>query len=294
MHFFDFFAATPVPIHWKYYFSNILMLISGIYWAFVIGHLVSVVEFINKHHAQYKMRMEEANDMLASFSPPSGSDGEVVVGDCRIVSRRIRRYITSQYEKSRPARNDFRNSVTLVDAYPALGNLSLELQKLSSLHLIRHYLEQVPYLSSKYLSPEEQSRIAFGSKMLEFTKGEAFAKHPVHGRGIIFVTRGYCISTKSAILRSGNRFNNHDEPIGGDDVLVEDEFMARASYQLHFISFSQCVFIPRGVVMEILAENHFAWKECARWRYLQACLLRRTMCSREILPDILAWFYHWC
>jgi len=239
----------------EYYFGNILMLISGIFWAFVIGHLVSIVEFINKHHVQYKIRMEEANDMLSTFSPQSSSDGEFDIGDSRIIRRRIRRYITSQYEKSRPARNDFSNTVTLDDAYPALGTLSLELKKLSSLHLIRHYLEMVPYLSSKFLSPEEQSRIAFSSKILEFAEGEAFAKHPVYGRGIIFVTKGCCISKKSTKLRNSIGFNNCDKPIGGDDVLVEDEFMAGESYRLHFISFSQCVFIPRGVVIEILAEN---------------------------------------
>ncbi|ACI64151.1 predicted protein [Thalassiosira pseudonana CCMP1335] len=67
----------------EYYFANLLMLMSGIFWAFVIGNLVKVVSHVNRVKEQYKIRMAEANDMLSEFSRdiPDSDKDNFSVGD---------------------------------------------------------------------------------------------------------------------------------------------------------------------------------------------------------------------
>lgn len=47
-----------------------------------------------------------------------------------------------------------------------------ELQRNSSVLVMNQYLEAVPYLSSRYLSTDEQSDVAMGCVLLEFSAGE--------------------------------------------------------------------------------------------------------------------------
>ena len=53
----------------EYYFANILMLGQGLYWAFTIGNIVSVVRHMNSNDQQYKRSLDRANNMIRSFSP---------------------------------------------------------------------------------------------------------------------------------------------------------------------------------------------------------------------------------
>ena len=279
----------------EYYFANILMIFSGLFWAFLIANIVSIAAHMNQMDRQYKIHLAQANNLIGCFEPTStdlSSEQEVDagVGEADAIAQRIRRFVTSQYGRdmlSRPSQN----SPTLNEIFPQLDSLSLELRRLTSLHLLRKYIEMVPYLSGTYLTPKEQSDLAFKCIHLEFCRGETFDEHPTHGRGIMILRRGFCVSI-GTIKRHGFVNSNccfelfsPDKPIGIDDVLVEDCFLNEHRSLYRFVAYSLLVFIPRSVIMEVLNKKKRAWKECARWRYARACLLKWAREVRESSKD---------
>lgn len=73
-------SAIPVSICQKHYFSKMLMLISENFWSLVSDNLVSIV---------VEIIIEEANDMLSTFSPQSSNDSEFGIGNSNIVCQHI-------------------------------------------------------------------------------------------------------------------------------------------------------------------------------------------------------------
>jgi len=265
----------------EYYFANILMLVSGSFWAFVIGNLVSIVEHMYSNRTSYKRHLDEANTLIGCFTPATVGtpNDQVDDGDGDVVATRIRRFITAQYDETMLSRPTDYTSPTLTQAFPSLDGLSLELRQLSSLHLIRKYIEMVPYLSHNYLTPEEQANLAFKCIFLEFSSGESFKKHPQYGRGIMILKKGFCLSlgtTGSHGINAPVFFQTFsiDNPIAVNDVLVEDSFLGNDQPLYRFVSYSLVLFIPRSAIFEVLDANKVAWKNCARWKYLQTCLLK--------------------
>ena len=116
-----------------------------------------------------------------------------------VIGKRIRKFVTSQFEGRILNRPTECNSPNLDQVFPVLQGLPFELRRLSSLHLMRKYLEMIPYLSSKYLSTEEQSNLAFKCRYMEFAVGEAFVKHPQHGRGIMILKRGMTLGIGTVV-----------------------------------------------------------------------------------------------
>ncbi len=60
-----------------------------------------------------------------------------------------------------------------------------------------HFLETIPYLSSKYLSPDEQAEVALQCRTLEFAAGEHFRSHPEFGRGIVIFKHGLGFTSRN-------------------------------------------------------------------------------------------------
>ena len=52
----------------EYGFANALMLLCGIFWAYVIGALVDVVQKMGNINQEYIDRMHEANEMVKDFT----------------------------------------------------------------------------------------------------------------------------------------------------------------------------------------------------------------------------------
>jgi hypothetical protein len=258
------------------------MLMSGIFWAFVIGNLVKVVSHVNRVKEQYKIRMAEANDMLSEFSRdiPDSDKDNFSVGDPEAVSTRIRHFITEQHIKANRKMRK-RNASTLEEIFPSLKLLSPELRRLARLQLMRRYLEIVPYLSSEYLSPEAQSNLAMKCIFMEFARGETYRKHPTFGRGLMIMKKGLCMAS-----RRGSGWietYNIDTAIGLDEILVEEDFLGRYQPTYHFVMYSLVIFIPRDAIFEVLHENKRAWSDCARWRYLMTCLVKWSRDERATL-----------
>jgi len=261
----------------EYYFANLLMLGSGIFWAFVIGNIVSIYNHMHSVRNQYKQSLDEANAMVDCFSPPSvggpNDNADIGVGDPKVIATRIRRFVTLKYDEKMVSHPTSENSSSLNQVFPTLDGLSLELRRLSSLHLMRKYIEMVPYLSHKYLTPEEQSELAFKCIFLEFSRGESFFKHPQYGRGIMILRRGVCMNVGSNALFGSNMYSR-DEPVSINDILVEDSFLGKDLPHYQFVSYSQVVFIPQSVIYEVLNGKKKPWNDCARWKYLHTCLLK--------------------
>ena len=104
---------------------------------------------------QYRKDLDKANSLIAAFAPPT-DEIDVGVGHPDYVASRVRRFIFQKYERSLPNRPP--EYSTLGRAFPVLQGLSPQLRQLSSLHIMRRYLDMVPYLSSRFLSPEGEQK----------------------------------------------------------------------------------------------------------------------------------------
>ena len=244
-------------------------------------------------HKDYKQQLDRANNVIGSFSfSPTTTDGpcgqvDIGVGDPAVLAKRIRRFVTHQYDRTLPNRPTC-NSQTLDQVHPTLNSLSLELRRLASLHLMRKYMEMIPFLSSKFLDPDEQANLAFKCIFLEFSTGEIFTKHPEYGRGILILKRGMAIRHTCGHygVQDTDSFQTFgiDDPIEVNGVLVEDCFLENEVPLYRFASYSSVVFIPRTVIYEVVNAKKAAWKHCARWRYLQTCLLKWSRDRKRLLP----------
>jgi hypothetical protein len=254
----------PVTVT-EYIFANGLMLVCGIFWAYIIGKLVEVVSVKGNVLMTFTSRMSEANQMIRDFTKeelPESVTGTYLSDS----SARVRHFITSQRENATKNWLDSTNACSLHDAYPTLRILSPELQRVCALHLAHSLLETIPYLSSKYLTPEEQASVILQCVKMEFSSGETFVKHPDLGRGC-FLYRGGdgCIRTSTRTWREG--------PVNANEVLVDDDYLREYHTAFHFVGFTKAFFLPRSVIMSVLNSNERAWKECARWKKFMAAFV---------------------
>lgn len=266
------------------------MLACGIFWAYIIGALVDAVSAMSSLSKEYVNKMDEANQMVKDFTLPqlpaslTGSAVEEVK-----VSKRVRHFITEQRDRATTKSMEYETAETLVDKYPTLSILSPELQRLCALHLTHTLIETVPYLSSKYLSPEEQAHIGLNSYHLEFAAGEQFKKHSEYGRGILIFRLGFGFSIrKCASGETRWRKGLCGHPADFEEVLVDDDFCEERQLVYHFAGFTKVFFIPRTVILETLEKNTRAWKECAMYKYAAASIILKSMdgMSNADIPDV--------
>jgi hypothetical protein len=201
------------------------------------------------------------------------------------INRRILRYIHSQHRKG----HAMTYSSTCAERYPVLTTLTPELYRTACYSLLNTVLENVPYLSSKYLTQTQQGQIAEQCQFLEYAAGETFHNTDTDGpgRGVYLLQSGCAFATlrikghrpRMRVMTSGMNVKIQDF------VLIEDDAKLKKMGILHtptihfiFLSFSKVVFIPRKTILDVISHaDHPAWKSCARWRYLSCWLqLRRT------------------
>mmetsp|Transcript_20538 Transcript_20538/g.44575 ORF Transcript_20538/g.44575 Transcript_20538/m.44575 type:complete len:568 (-) Transcript_20538:1001-2704(-) len=263
-----------VPVTYiEYGFANLLMLLCGIFWAYVIGNLVEVVQSMGSINTAYVHRMNEANQMMRDFTErelPESVTGTLYPDSYK----RVRRFITNQRDRATKNWLDPSNVCTLHDAYPTLNILSPELQRVCALHLTHSLLETIPFLSSTYLSPEEQADVALQCVTLEFSIAEKFVAHSDLGRGVLIIRQGFAMVSRNT---GGENYTWHkdaiDQPIDVNEVLVEDDYLKEHQLVYHFVGFTKVLFVPRSAIMGILEKNERAWKECGRWRYFMAAFI---------------------
>lgn len=293
--------GTIAPVtNAEYICLNVLMLLCGIFWAYVIGNLVEVVTSMGNIHREYTTRLLEANCMLNDFTAKSLPESITGIVEGKKSSKmRIRRFLSDQqYVAKRSNLQTLKSSsvCSLQDAYPTLSILSPELQHLSALHLMYPYLETIPFLSSKYLSPEEQASVALQCVTMEFSKSERFIEHPEYGRGIIIFRRGL------AIVSRPNKPIKHDVfskllvkcCLDVYEVLVDDDHYKEHRLVHHFLGYSKVLFVPRSVIMAVFEKNKRAWKECARWRYLASSLHLYALGLEKQRADLLDFLHSHC
>jgi hypothetical protein len=267
----------------EYFIACVIQLCAGVMWAYVIGSLTGVVAGMGERAETYRHRSDHANDLIKAFSDPSDAttlvddEGEPVAS--RIVAKHVRKYIHKQYIVS----GSESCVSTIQDSYPVFNTLTPELREASSILLMNQYLKVVTYLSSKYLNTRDQAFISQQCVNLQFASGEIVRTEcPVEGLGRgIYVFRGGCAFALNTLDHSHK--NHTDEKLhtvrlatpgvayGIGTVLVEDD-NELAKGRLHFLTFSQVIFIPRKAIMDVLQRNEKAWKDCARWIYLRTLL----------------------
>lgn len=279
----------------EWWVGSTLQLLAGVAWAYFVGSLVGVAAGFNAAEEHFNQRADEANALIRKFNKPTfgkrngimpginahdvhmsmvGSFDQPTSLNEAMVAKRIRQFIFEQYKIS-PASSSING---MEDIFPILSTLPPELQKMSAILVLQKDLETVPYLSSKFLSMEEQCRVALSCKLLEFSPDEVVKLNEFElGRGVF-------------VLKSGCAFvvrNNHDKPLkdrfqlltagsafGTGKVLI-DEGHPVSKGLLKFLTMGTVVFIPISTVSSILEKNQSAWKDCARWIYAATMLRDR-------------------
>jgi len=262
----------------EWWIGSVLQLMAGMLWAYVIGGLVGVVTAMEVKKELFRERIDRANNLISIFFPEEkAARKKDLRGDPQLVEKErvamnIRRYIYTQSERPLSITCFVRS---LEEAFPVLETLSPELQRSSCLMLMQKFFERVPYLSSRFLSSDEQSIIATRCVILELPCGETFHMQDGidgYGRGIL-VQRSGLVTRQSKLVNlmpivSGGIF-------GADTVLLEDGSQGTGG-EIHILSFSVMVFIPRQAIVDALARNPAAWNECACWKYFGACLVEKA------------------
>ncbi|KAL7513771.1 hypothetical protein ACHAXN_013220 [Cyclotella atomus] len=258
----------------EYVVSDFLMLICGIFWAYIIGSFVSALASMGSVQEEYQRRLNQANQMIGDFMHQDQTISEVDQS-YKNTSSRVKRFLTRQRDTTTKKWLDDKAAPTLMDRYPTLEILSPGLQSYCALHLLSPLIEKVPYLSLKHLSREEQAEVAMKTVNLEFSPGERFTHHSELGRGILIFLQGFGMSSRDIDHLSPTwRRCCHTSDPEVKEVLVEDDYYNGMSMVIHFISFSRCLFIPRSAIMDVLERNPVAWRKSARWHYFQGCLIR--------------------
>jgi hypothetical protein len=175
------------------------MLFSGIFWAYIIGSFVEAVSScMGSVQREFDHRMNQANQMFSDFMTvdlPVAAHAKHHIK----VSKRVRRFLSRQRESCTKEWLDESSQPTLIDRYPTLGILSPGLQTYCALQLLHPLIEKIPYLSLKYLTPEEQAEVALNSVNLTFSPGERFTHHPELGRGILIFRHGFGFSSRDIV-----------------------------------------------------------------------------------------------
>mmetsp|Transcript_20730 Transcript_20730/g.46032 ORF Transcript_20730/g.46032 Transcript_20730/m.46032 type:complete len:584 (-) Transcript_20730:831-2582(-) len=269
----------------EYAFANFLMLLCGVFWAYIIGNLVEVVTSMSSKQRAYFARMGEANAMVRDFTTME-LPAEVSGTTHTRTSKRVRRFITNQRDLStlEGGREDGQNACALNEAYPTLDVLSPDLKRICALHLTHDMLETVPYLSSKFLSSNEQAELGLKCFSMEFAKGDRFKAHPELGRGCLIFTRGMAVSTRGEASTFAFRQDLKGRPINANEVLVEDGCHEKYQMTFEFTGFSKVLFVPRTAILETLARNRRAWADCGRWKYLSAAVILMSCEERANAP----------
>lgn len=265
----------------QYAISNLLMLLCGIFWAYVIGSFVSALASLGSVQNEYQRRLNQANHMIGDFVQCDDTTQFCDVNKSDLYNntpQRVKRFLTRQRDTTTKRWLDETNMPTLIDRYPTLEFLSPGLQSYCALHLLSPLIEKVPYLSTRHISPEDQAEIALGSVNLEFSPGERFTHHSELGRGILIFQQGFgIISRDVAHISSLWRRCSPSSYVEFSDVLPEHDFYSESEVVFHFISYSRCLFIPRTAILDTLSKNMDAWKDSARWYYLKGCMVRKHL-----------------
>jgi hypothetical protein len=242
------------------------------------GGLVGVAAGLGRESEIYGNRLDEASELINDFDFDDDQDDEIYKIQKLECSRRIRSYIHTQ-----KARSQNKISVsTVFETYPVLPTLTPDLQLKSCLIVMRRYLDAVPYLSSKYLTMEEQSEVATQCSFVDFAAGERVVPRRSVGHmgpGVLVMLCGMAIRC-SNIRSYPTKVIAGGMPFGENSVLLEDELVAAIEEELQYFTFSRVVFIPRKAILNAL-RSEVAWKECGRWRYLIALMLLQKLSPKK-------------
>ena len=267
----------------EYALANFLMLSSGIFWAYVTAVIVEIVTNANKLNRDSIQRWNDASQMVCDFAAQNLPEKMTGTTAGVKASKRVRLFLTDERDHCTRNTLDEKNALTLSEAYPTLDVLSPELRKVCALHLTHTYLETIPYLSSKYLSTDDQAEIALQCRTLEFAAGEHFSSHPEFGRGLLIFKYGLAFTSRTLLktnLSWPRALGGHAAEV--NEVLIEDDYCKEQQLVYHFVSYTKVLFVPRSAIINMLKKNPAAWKESARWRYFRAALILFSLKDDEL------------
>lgn len=237
---------------------------------YIPGGFVGVASGLGRKGEIYGTRLDEANKLIKDFESDEDKN-DIYFGPLKSeCSRSIKSYIHTQNSRS----HSNVSVSSIFEAYPVLPSLTPNLQLMSCLIVMRKYLEAVPYLSSKYLTMEEQSEVAMQCAFIDFAAGERVVPRKTVGQlgpGVLVMARGLAVRRRNPGFNP-TRVVTSGMPFGENSVLLENTLLSPINDELRYVTFSSSVFIPRRAILEAL-RSEMAWKGCGRWRYLIALLL---------------------
>jgi len=115
-----------------------------------------------------------------------------------------------------------------------LATLTPELSRAACYFLLREFIEKVRYLSSTYLSLEEQGALAQKCLFMEFAAGDVYRSGDGIGkdgqRGIVILQSGCAIACRRSSPHASAKYyvfagGNGSPPMVQDFAVVEDSFI---------------------------------------------------------------------
>lgn len=236
------------------------------------------------------------------------SDSEDEIGSsAKLTARRIMLFLHQQYMSEK--RDMCATNVHSV--FPVYDSLPPQLQREASLHMLRPYLDCVPYLRNELLGTKVQSILAQGCCFKEFSAGESFSlcSSDSNGeRGIAIIRSGIALhfpakttcsccnspAQDDGILHmfTAKKHGNADRiaypyvACGDWNVLLEDDnqtFSFSSSVEtIRALTFVRILWVPRPAILRALKAQRVAWKESARWAYLAANLRGLARCRSSL------------
>lgn len=246
--------------------------------------MVGVAAGLGREGEIYGNRLDQASALIKDFYSDDEDQGDDIYRSLKVeCSRRIRSYIHIQ--KSRSLHHA--SVSTMFDTYPVIPSLTPDLQLKSCLIVMRSYLNVIPYLSSKYLTMEEQSAVAIQCAFIEFAAGERVIPRKSVGNmgpGVVVMVSGTAIHCSNSIWKK-SRVVTGGIAFGENSVLLEDKLLSPMEDELEFFTFSRFAFIPRRAILQALT-SEIAWKNCGRWRYLMAIMISQTRSQLQTCKGI--------
>jgi hypothetical protein len=257
----------------EWWVACVLVLLSGLMWAFLIGSTVAIAAALMSETQEYRERLDDANALIRRLG--DGAAGKAASPEDAELARHIREFLKLKRLRAAfvpPPSSDS----AIAECYPVLASLPAQMRLRACLRLCGGAFHSVPYLRA--LEHDAQLSCAASCRVMAFAAG---VRLDIMGADPL--TRGiYYVATGAAVLR---RRSGHKGPRRLMHAYVKGMSLGRFAclssvpsddVTITFLTFSEVIFVPQRAVLDALARSPDAWRSSARWNLLGEALLRKA------------------
>ncbi len=259
----------------EWWVACVLVLLSGLMWAFLIGSTVAVAAALLSETQEYRERLDEANVLIRHM----GGGAKASPEDAEL-ARQIREYLKLKRLRAAfvpPPSSDS----AIAECYPVLASLPDDMRRRACLRLCCGVFLGVPYLRA--LEHDAQLSCALACRVKAFAPGVRLeiVGEDLNTRGIYHFATGCAVLRRRGPKAGGARRDPHRLMHAYVKGMSLGRFACLSSCApddvvLSFLVFSEVIFVPQRAVLDALARSPDAWASSARWNLLGEALLRKA------------------